>query len=485
MNAATLMMAPLRVTLVSTRWITLLVLGLMLTASIALQLTQSASSTVLIAPIISGYGEFFVGLLFVAPFLLMAIDTRLLRIPRSQSTVVLAMLLYGAAWIVVPTVALTFAGAHFVPVLAIQTIGLLFGLTFGLLPRVFLIVAGLLPSLMGVLRIPFHYPGKATVLMLWLISALLAAIAAWCWRRQVRMSDPYGDGFNRPLVVRSRANNPGGHWNEGTLWSGNLRQIRSQPGWMQATANLDHAGPDDPVRSLRIGVGGWILPKTWQSALRQWLLVTGPIALVMVLMFLRMPDAVTDIWRAIGFSVVVWLTGFGSMFIALTTVMLLQQRWSRAHAELPLLALLPGLGAGEPLKRNLLRATWLPALFWQIVLIALLSIASLIEHATGWGLTMAVLAQIAALAFTPAFMIATIGRHPPAPWMAGLIAGVSFALVGCSTAASSIIEISRTYGSIASASMTVIWLVILALLMRMGWRGWHSLQALPHPFLAN
>ena len=153
MNAATLAMVPLRATVASTRWITVLVLCLILIVSVALQLTQHASKAALIAPVISAYGEFFVGMLFVAPFLLMAIDTRQLRIPRSQPTIVLGMLLYGALWIAVPSIALTLAGANFLIVLAIQTVGLLFGLTFGLLPRVFLIAAGLAPAFLGVMQL--------------------------------------------------------------------------------------------------------------------------------------------------------------------------------------------------------------------------------------------------------------------------------------------------------------------------------------------
>ena len=123
MNTATLVMVPLRATLASTRWITFVVLSLMLLIPVALQITQSMPKTALLAPLISGYGEFFVGLLFVAPFLLMAIDTRQLRIPHSQSTIILGMMLYSALWIALPSIALTLAGADFVTMLAIQTVG--------------------------------------------------------------------------------------------------------------------------------------------------------------------------------------------------------------------------------------------------------------------------------------------------------------------------------------------------------------------------
>jgi hypothetical protein len=487
MNAATLVMVPLRATVVSTRWITVLVLSLMLVVCVALQLTQSLSKTSLIASVISGYGEFFVGLLFVAPFLLMAIDTRELRIPRSQSTIILGMMLYSALWIAVPSIALALAGADFVTVLTIQTVGLLFGLTFGLLPRVFLIVAGFAPSFLGIVHIQLHYPGKPTILLLWFVAALLALISALCWRRQVRLINPYGDGFNKPLVLRSRSGNHSGltNWNGWTTLSGSSRQIRSQPQWLLAVANLRGIGPQNPVRSLRVGLGGWTLPKTWQSASRQWMLVLSPIVVMMGLLYLRVPQLNPRLFHAIAFSVVMWITGFGSVVLGLTTIVMLQQRWSRPHAELSVLALLPKLGEGGVVKRYLLRASLLPTLFWQAVLIALLVAASFVKQASALNLAIAALTQIAAIAFTPAFAFAIFGGRPPAQWVVGLVAGISFALVGCSTAASSMLDISRTYDAIMAISIITIWLAILAFLVWLGIRGWRGLQARPHPFLAN
>jgi hypothetical protein len=487
MNAATLVMVPLRATVVSTRWITVLALSLMLVVCVALQWTQSLPKTALIAPVISGYGEFFVGLLFVAPFLLMAIDTRELRIPRSQSTIVLGMLLYSALWIAVPSIALALAGADFVTVLTIQTVGLLFGLTFGLLPRVFLIVAGFSPSFLGLVHIRLHYPGKPTVLLLWLAAVVLALVSALCWRRQVRSTDPYGEGFNKPLVLRSRSGNRTGfmNWNDWATMSGNSRQIRSQPQWMLAIANLRGTGPQNPVLSLRVGLGGWTLPKTWQSASRQWLLVLAPIMLTMGLVYLRSPELSPAFFHAIVFSAVVWVVGFGSMVLSLTTIVLLQQRWSRSNAELPVLALLPGLGDGGETKKYLLRASLLPTLLWQAVLVALLVATSFVKQASALEVAIAALAEIVAVAFTPAFAFAIFGGQPPAQWIAGLVAGVSFALIGCGTAASSILEISRTYGAIMVISIITIWLAILAFLIGLGVRGWRGLQARPHPFLAN
>lgn len=487
MNAATLAMVPLRAGVASTRWITVLVLCLMLIISVVLQLTQHAPKTTLVPPVISAYGEFFVGLLFMAPFLLMAVDMRQLRIPRSHSTIVLAMLLYGALWIAVPSIVLALAGANFLMVLAIQTVGLLSGLMFGLLPRVFLIVVGFTPSILGLMQIHLHYPEKPTILMLWLVAAVLALVCAFCWHRQWRVADPYGEGFNKPLVMRPRGGHQSGvvNWNDWTAWSGSSQQIRSRPRWLQAVANLRHAGPQNPVRSLRIGVGGWMLPKTWQSQWRQTMIVLSPLVLSLMLVYVRAPVAAWSFLHVIGFGLIVWITGFGSMFLALMTVAALQQRWIRTNAELPILALLPGLGDGDALKKHLLRATLLPALCWQGVLIAILVAAALVKQVTGLNLAICALIQIIALAFTPAFAFAIFGGRPPAPWTVGLIAGISFALVGCSTALTAVFGLSSTYGLIGGASIIAIWLAMLAFLVWLGVRGWHGLRERPHPFLAN
>jgi hypothetical protein len=164
---------------------------------------------------------------------------------------------------------------------------------------------------------------------------------------------------------------------------------------------------------------------------------------------------------------------------------MLQQRWSRTHAELALLALLPRLGNGERLKRYLLRASVLPTFFWQAALIALLLATAGVLRANGLNVMTALLIQLIAVAFTPAFAFAIFGGRPPVQWVAGLIAGVTFTLVGCGTAAASVFEISRTYGSIMAISSTAILFVILAFLVWLGVRGWRGLQERPHPFLAN
>ena len=323
--------------------------------------------------------------------------------------------------------------------------------------------------------------------MLWLVAGLLALVSAFCWYRQLRMADPYDEGFNKPLVVRSRANNRSGfsHWNDWTSWSGSSRQIRSRPRWLQPIANLRHTGPHHPVRSLRVGLGGWMLPKTWQSELRQTLLVLLPVVGLLTLLYLRAPEATSSFLHLIGFSLVVWITGFGSMFLGLTTVVVLQQRWSRTNGELPLLALLPELGDGQALKKHLLRASLRPTMVWQGVLMAILLVTAFVKQASGLNLALSLLIQIIALVFTPVFAFAIIGGRPPAQWMAGLLAGICFALVGCSTAVTAVFGLSTTYGLMAGVSIFAICLAMLAFLVWLGVRGWRGLQERPHPFLAN
>jgi hypothetical protein len=397
------------------------------------------------------------------------------------------MMLYSAAWIAVPSIVLTLSGAHFLMVLAIQTVGLFFGLTFGLLPRMFLILAGLAPSLLGLMHFQLHYPGKPAVLLLWLVAAALVFISALCWRRQVRLTNPYGEGFNKPLVLRTRAGCHTGftNWSDWTARSAGSRQIRSRPQWMLAIADLRDTGPHNPVRSLRIGLGGWTLPKTWLSASRQWLLVLSPIILFAAILYLRFMRVVPGLFRTVAFSLNVWITGFGSVLVALMTVATLQQRWSRTNAELPLLALLPQLGDGEWVKKHLLRASLLPTFFWQAFFIALLLATSLVMQGSYLTLATAVLIQIVAIAFSPAFAFAILGGRPPAHWVAGLIACIGFTSVGCSTAVSNLLEISGTYGSTMAISIIAILLAALAFLVWLGVRGWRGLQERAHPFLAN
>lgn len=491
MNAATLLMIPSRATAASARWMVFAFMGLALTLSVSLQWFHLAPADSLVAPLICGYAEAFAGVLFVAPFLLLAIDARQLRIPRAQRPIVAGMILYAALMVLIPSAMLSIANGRVGVITAIQTLGLVIGLTLGLLPRFFSIAAGFTPALLGMLHISVRYPEKTDIAEIWIAITWLISICALCWWRQLHLTDPYNQGFSKPIVLRSRLPDSVRYRNGGTAGAnrGTAAQIRSQLDGLRAVANLHHSGPEHVALSLRIALGGWLLPKTWQSAFRQWMALLAPVALFLAFTYARygtvISSVVSNLWHALSFAGWVWITGFSNVLLGMTSIMLLQQRWLGSNAELSLLALLPRLGDRTTLIRDLLRASLLPTLRWQLLVIALLLAGALALHPDRLNLVIAALTQIIAIAFAPAFALALFGGRAAPPWLPGATSGAGFSLIGIATGVMGGLGNHHRLGSVVAASTITCWLVILAFLVWLGVRGWRGLQTRPHPFLID
>jgi hypothetical protein len=134
------------------------------------------------------------------------------------------------------------------------------------------------------------------------------------------------------------------------------------------------------------------------------------------------------------------------------------------------------------LIKRLLRASLLPTVYLQCVIVAALLWIAFIYHADHLELAIAVLIQVAALLFAPAVVVATLSGRPLPPWMVGLITGLSFSIVGISTGISAL----AGWSSSISVAIPVSALAILLLfLCRLGLFRWRTLRERPHPFLPN
>lgn len=487
MNAATVWMLPWRSTSTGFRWMTVALMALVWVLALSVQHLQQTRGSFWVPAFVAAYGQLFAGAFLLAPGLLLAIDAKQLCLPRVQQQIVLGIVLHAAVWIAFPSLLLIMAGSSWAMTIGLQTAGMVAGLTLGLLPQALVVIAFIAPTFFSLMKLHVPYPTSVQTPAFWMIVAALLLVCVFCWRRYLRMADPYRAGVATPFAVRMCLISRYG-WKNGNAWylpSENTQHIRNRPKWLRAIPQLRKGGPRRPVRSLRIALGGWLMPQTWLSIIIQWSSIVLPIAALLAMFHMRSSLPISDIWRMLPFNVYAWLADFTTLMLGLLATMLVQQRWSKANGEVSVLALLPGLGKRTSLVKNVLCASLLPTLCLQLVIAALIMLAAFFQHASRLDLAMVVLTQLTALAFAPAFNAAAIGGRALPPWVAGLIVGVSFSLVGIGTGASEAASASVTHSSAIIQVVIAISLILLGFLGWLGARGWRGLQQRPHPFLAQ
>ena len=170
-----------------------------------------------------------------------------------------------------------------------------------------------------------------------------------------------------------------------------------------------------------------------------------------------------------------------SLFTAEMASNVLDLRWSKTNAELPLLALLPGLGHGRDVRRALLRAAVLAPARGQLVGLTLFVIVAALLH-QGWQVDAAMLGMtLIALGMLAASALAVLGGSPICGWPKGLLL-LLLALI-------TLTVLSFTTGPqwqpLRLAHLGIGWAALALWLIWLGRRGWRGLQQRPHPFLPN
>lgn len=317
---------------------------------------------------------------------------------------------------------------------------------------------------------------------------LLLVVDVVRWRLLVRAENPLEQGQSSAMVMQWRRTCGMGMW--GTLGSTDLsRLIRNRPDWMQARADLRRVGPQWPSFTLRVALGGGYLPRTVVGYLRGMAPVLLPVLLFSpVLMLLQAGKGEPmAFWMGLGIGMVGWIGIFGAAMLALAVVTTLRKRWVRVNAELPLLALLPGLGGPERIKRDLLRAgLGMPLTGLGVLLVVVLG-AALKMHIHGPGLISVALAQLGSAATLVALMLDVLGGRPLQGWGLGLYAMVTVVLVSLSSLMPLTALGSHPWSHEHLVVLAVMgaWLVYAMVLLWLGRRGWSGLMQRPHPFLAN
>ena len=489
MNAATILLAPWRASPAWTRWGSVVLGGVLLLVAAALAFFMRHDRWAMAAGGVIGFGEFFLGMFLLAPVLLLAVDGRQLRVPDLQGTAAAGVTLLATALVALPAAALDLAGGPGVAIASVLALALCGGLLTGLLPRMLSAFVGLLPMTFNALRPQLQLPAPGAPGYLPLAAAALAVmllLCALCWWRQLRAADPYRQGWMQPMVLQFRRAGRAGGWDG---FAGGLpdsaQQIRQQPDWMLPMVDLGPSGPQRPRYSLRVALGGMFVPMTPAGRARQLAMAVLPSVLVVGLLLRQASQrhggfhwAMLTQWA----GMFAWFGGFIGLLVVLLAVMQLGQRWQKDNAELPLLALLPGLGTPARLRRDLLAASLLPGVGVQLLLLALMATLAWCVR-MDWTAALAVLlAQATGIGVLVAFTLAIIGGRPLPGWGTGMLSVACFIVTATGLSFALMDRGAHDILLLAAASA---WAMLALVLAWLGRRGWRGLRDRPHPFIAN
>jgi hypothetical protein len=165
----------------------------------------------------------------------------------------------------------------------------------------------------------------------------------------------------------------------------------------------------------------------------------------------------------------------------------LWQLWQKSNAELPLLALLPGLGDRRQLKSDLLRAILQAPMCAQLLLLVLLLGLTTIMKFGIEAALFVLISQVGGMAFVAAFALAIIGGRSLRSWATGALAVAGCILINVSL----FVPMFGDPGAIELGSVSALpllvagWLVLGVALWWLGRHGWRGLMRRPHPFLTT
>lgn len=445
-----------------------------------------------------GVGYFW--MCVMACLMLVAIDARRLRLPGIERSITGSLLLYGLASVAVPLAMFVPLGGDAATIALVAALAASAGLASPLTPRYLTLLLGFLPALAIGARHPLHlpFPGQPGFVPLGL--AVLAALVAACifrWRQLLRAEAPVETGLGSAMVLQYRRNGGMGGMNGGLLGAAlHDRASAASGARLSRTApaiRLDGIGPHTPVLALRVALGEGLAPQTLRSHARRFARIGLPLLLFIAVMAVMQAgeahgDVLHKVLRGVGVNVIGWLGLMGGIALMVMGSLLPWRGWRRANAELPLLALLPGLGDADALRHNLLRAALLRPLLLQALLLALVLAAALAMHAGPLLWLFAGLGQLGCAGVVVASTLATFGGKPLPGW--GM--GVLLTAMGLLVSASTFMALFATLGKHAQplgdgsiATLAIVWVAAIAALLWLCRRGWQGMQARPHPFLAN
>lgn len=419
--------------------------------------------------------------------LLLAREAWQLRLPALGRKVNASLALYAMLGIGLPSMLLTWLGGNGVAIATEIALGAGLGMAYATLPPLLGVFALWAPSLHDHLAHWLPMPTTSpTGFLLWAIPCTTALwlLIGWRWHHGVRHEHAM-QGTHKPILLTIRSKMWYGRSGDANM---EARLVGQRARWLQPAVDLRGCGPDHPLRSLRVALGGLSMPQMPTSRLRQ--LVVLPAAALLAFLLFGVPssgsDRHADMLSLIGGTDMLLLyIGMIGPLLAIGHVQRLQRRWNRCNAELPLLALLPGLGDAAQTRRALLRASLLPMLGLQTaLLLATITLAGYL-HLDARGDALLLLGQLAGMGLLVAFSLAALGGVAIGHWWMTVSLIYGYLLINASSAVA-----PPMFGSHALAEgigvmigLALLWATFLTPLAMLGMRGWRGFRQRPHPFL--
>ncbi|MHC1480936.1 hypothetical protein ACYJW8_11825 [Frateuria aurantia] len=258
-------------------------------------------------------------------------------------------------------------------------------------------------------------------------------------------------------------------WVQGTAWTIAARSLRRQ----------------QVIPVIRIVLGGLLMPLGAAAWLKRIALLLLPIGVISGI-FMSRDASLGQAWdRGAGCLAALWcqLLSLGVVGMA---ALQLRHHWRRSQHGLSSLALLPGLGHGPQIHRDLLSAAIVPLLRWLLVL-GLIQLLASITASRGALAALLVFANVFgnALTLITLALYTFSGRALPATALGLILTSLSaLSLLGFG------LPDWLSHGSMVAAAAGIpffglLWVSHYGAMAWMVLMGWANLFDRPHPFLPN
>jgi hypothetical protein len=485
-----ILLTPWMATPRSGRWLFVFVLALVALGEALAHIFGVAARAWLLDATQLGIANAACWMLLMPNGLVLALDARRMRLPGIGRDVVWSMPLYAALGIGVPMLC-QFPQGHVLSFAVVQVLVVAGTLLFMVLPYYlglasYFVFVFFHRALSQVISIPGPSDPRFVP---WggVLAVVLLLIFAWRWQQLLR-GDYVERGWRAPSLINFRRT-------LGTAQRDPLTDagsMRVRPGWLLARPDLHGVGPQTPAKSLRIALGGIYQPQTVIGRLHQAI----PVVLSLVFMGLvfsgatfgdhGVSQALHYVFSRDGFVALSWLFAVFSLALVMMPVELLTLRWGRVNAELPLLALLPGLGGASGGKQVLLRVT-LGRPARRLLALLMIGWVGAATLGAGWPLALAMLVVVlGCFSYLCAMALNIFSGRALSSFSKSLLMLGMFVLLSFTVLLPQLWQdwdISNA-GRTARA-LVATWLALALLLAWLARRGARALRERAHPFLSD
>lgn len=466
------------------RWLAMLLVGIAAVAALAFAVTGESRTHREAFILALGFAVWALWSSYLGANLQLARNARDLCLPRMQRDADLSLLLFALLSVTVPTALCWMFGAAPLLAAAVFLAAAALGFAYMLLP----LWIGL-PLVMAAVLATLGHGLSVSISTWWGLAVLLTAFDVFRWWQLRTAATVQREGMRAAAVFycyRPDAMANGG-------WYGFGQRFLQARITVPLHADLRRIGPRHIVDSMRFALGGFGMPKPFASRLQD---VARLLAFVWVYVLLGLLAPLLTSPDPTGNFAIHWLSPlltFGSVLTCCAAVNAFAGRtrslWRKTDAELPLLALLPGLGDAASGRRDMAIALLAPPAVFLACTCAVLSVAALALHTTPWAYLALALCAAGALALIVAVTLASMCGRPMHTieyvllYAAQLVLSMLLLIKAMPT--------DRYHGAhpeqlgVIPAWLLVLWSIYLLVLAVLAVHGARELRKRPHAFLAS